>query len=123
MTLKRLKTLRKKCDMSQDDLAKLLGLTQQAIGKWERGKSDPSNADIVRLANLFSVTTDYLLGNSDDSTHIVPFNETILSDSEKRFLSMYRVIPTTDKEMIEAMLELSYNRVEGTNKKTNSGWG
>ncbi len=47
-------------------MADILGRTQQAIGKWEVGKSEPDGATLLKLSAFFNVTTDYLLGKSDN---------------------------------------------------------
>jgi transcriptional regulator with XRE-family HTH domain len=56
-----LKHLRRKNDMTQEDLADALGLTPQAVSRWENGAASPDNTVIKKLAYLFDVTTDYLL--------------------------------------------------------------
>ena len=56
-----LKHLRRKNDMTQEDLAEALGLTPQAVSRWENGAAFPDSTVIRKLAYLFDVTTDYLL--------------------------------------------------------------
>ncbi len=65
-----LKTTRKKAKLSQNELAAQLGVTQQAVGKWEAGKSSPDPSTVARIAELLGTTTDYLLGlhNESDET-------------------------------------------------------
>lgn len=53
--------LRKKRGLSQEDLAITLGVSRQAVSKWETGDSTPDTDKIVLLAEYFSVTTDWLL--------------------------------------------------------------
>lgn len=62
MFTKRLKELRKARGLSQGALAKELGLSQQAVGKWETGRSTPDPATLAALAAFFKVSVDYLLG-------------------------------------------------------------
>ena len=57
-----LKTLRAKHGMSQADLAKKLSVTQQAVGRWERKQTSPDFAMLKKMADIFNVFTDYLLG-------------------------------------------------------------
>lgn len=57
-----LKETRKKNKLSQTELAARLGVTQQAVGKWESGRSSPDPATIVQIAEILGTTTDYLLG-------------------------------------------------------------
>lgn len=58
----RLKQLRKGKDLTQEELANVLGNTQQAVGKWETGRSSPDHINLMRLSEFFGVSVDYLLG-------------------------------------------------------------
>jgi transcriptional regulator with XRE-family HTH domain len=62
----RLKKLRNDKELSQAKLANILGIAQQTIDRWEQTKTEPDMETIVRLATLFDVTADYLLGLSND---------------------------------------------------------
>ncbi|MGI6180629.1 MAG: helix-turn-helix domain-containing protein [Agathobaculum sp.] len=55
--------LRKKRGLSQEDLAITLGVSRQAVSKWETDEATPDTAKIVALAEYFHVTTDWLLRN------------------------------------------------------------
>lgn len=61
----KLKTLRTSRKFTQTELARRLKVTQQAIAKWEAASSLPEPGTIARLAELFEVSTDYLLGVTD----------------------------------------------------------
>lgn len=50
---------------SQVDLAKRLGVAKQTVSNWENENVQPSIEMLIRLARLFNVTTDYLLGLND----------------------------------------------------------
>lgn len=59
----KLKSLRKsKGNMSQADLANALGVSQQAVGRWEKNLNMPDNSLWVKIADYFHVSTDYLFG-------------------------------------------------------------
>lgn len=58
----RLKQARKRKKLSQAELSRQLGVTQQAVGKWETGRSTPDPVTVARLAELLDTTTDVLLG-------------------------------------------------------------
>jgi len=58
---KRLRELRIKNDMSQDYVAGMLGVSAQAISKWENGKSDPDISNLISISSLFHVHVDDLL--------------------------------------------------------------
>ena len=53
--------------MSQAELADFLGVSQQAVGQWERGKNKPEYAMLCKIASFFGVTTDFLLGDIIES--------------------------------------------------------
>lgn len=58
-------TLRKKFGWSQDELADKLSVSRQSVSKWETGESIPEPAKLLSIAKLFSVSTDYLLDDSE----------------------------------------------------------
>lgn len=62
----RLKELRLEKNLTQAKLAKETGLSQAGLAHWENGQRIPNGIVIVTLAKYFGVTTDYLLGVSDD---------------------------------------------------------
>ena len=62
----RLKELRKSVYLNQEDIANVLGVSKQTYGRYERGERTLSPGEIVLLARFYNVTTDYLLGVTDD---------------------------------------------------------
>lgn len=62
----KLKSLRKSKKLSQADLAKKVGKTTWAISSYEQGKSYPSIDVLINLCSIFDVSSDYLIGISDD---------------------------------------------------------
>ena len=65
-TANRLQQLRKENGYSQDALAEKLGLSRQAISKWERGESSPDTDNLIALAELYHMTLDQLLGSEPE---------------------------------------------------------
>lgn len=65
MLNKRIKSLRLNRGYSQVELAKRLGVSKQAVSNWENDNIQPSIEMLIRLADLFGVTTDYLLGREN----------------------------------------------------------
>ena len=57
----RIQALRKSRGISQEQLADVLGVSRQAVSKWEAEQSSPDLERIVAMAEYFDVTTDYLL--------------------------------------------------------------
>ena len=64
--MNRIKSLRQKKGLSQQELAKLLFVNQTAVSQWERGVTNPSTDTAIALASLFDVSVDYLLGRNVD---------------------------------------------------------
>ncbi|HNW04991.1 MAG TPA: helix-turn-helix transcriptional regulator [Oscillospiraceae bacterium] len=57
----KLKNIRKENGMSQEDLAAELGVSRQAVSKWENGQGFPETEKLMQIGNLFNVSLDYLL--------------------------------------------------------------
>ncbi len=66
---KRIAAGRKRLGLTQDQMAERLGVTAQAVSKWENDQSCPDIAMIPRIAQLFSITTDELLGVQERIVH------------------------------------------------------
>ena len=64
----RLRTLREERNLSRKEVAELLGVTKTQINDLEHGKTGTSMARLVVLAEYYKVSTDYLLGITDDPT-------------------------------------------------------
>ena len=56
-----IKTHRMACNMTQEFVAETLGVSRQAVSKWESGTSDPSTTNLMALAKLFGVSAEDLL--------------------------------------------------------------
>ena len=64
---KKMIELRKQQDLSQQDLADRLGVSRQAISRWETGAVQPLADSVKSLAQVFQVSTDYLLNDDLDT--------------------------------------------------------
>lgn len=73
-----IKNLRIAKKINQVELAKKLGITKQSVSNWENENIMPSIEMLIKIADLFGVTTDYLLGLSDEHT----LNTNGLSDNQ-----------------------------------------
>ena len=60
----RIRDLRQDADWSQKKLAGLLGMSQTGYSKYETGEHDIPTATLIRLADLYHTSTDYLLGRT-----------------------------------------------------------
>jgi len=64
----RLRKMREEARLTQDELAEMADLGVIQINRYENGKTEPNGEIIVRLAKALNVSSDYLLGLSDDPT-------------------------------------------------------
>lgn len=101
----RLKELRKEKRLTQKDLAKILYVNQSAVSKYELGTNLPENKFLVKLADYFKVSTDYLLGKSDNRNE----TENINSIYDKKL-----------KEILECFIERGYNPNDMTKEEFGS---
>lgn len=56
-----IKKHRMECQMTQEFVAETLGVSRQAVSKWESGSSDPSTTNLIALASLFDITPEEML--------------------------------------------------------------
>lgn len=89
----RLKELREERNLSQLDVANAIGTSQTNIGRWEKERNEPSSGYVIKLADFFEVTTDYLLGREDDFGNISVTTNADLTEDEKKILATFRSLP------------------------------
>ena len=70
----RIKLLREEKKIRQGELAKVLSISPSAVGMYERDEREPNDEITLKLANYFGVSTDYLLGKSDNRNSDVPIS-------------------------------------------------
>lgn len=71
MLHKRIKELRNEHNLTQSELAEKLGCTQSAIAFYEKGDRSPDNSTLIKMADLFDCTLDYLMGRTDKRNLVV----------------------------------------------------
>lgn len=84
----RLRNLREAANISQEDLALRLGISESQIWRYENTDTAPRSDVVVQLAEFFNVSTDYLLGLADSMGVDVP--STSLSPTESAILEALR---------------------------------
>lgn len=115
----RLKELRTEKNLTQEEVAKEIGTSQTNIGRWEKGLNEPSSSFVVKLANFFEVSTDYLLGRSDDFGNVTVTTASpsaALTPDEQEILETYRNLPPHRRKTFMLFVE-SCNE-ESTYKNT-----
>ena len=85
---KRIQLCRKSLGMTQDQLAEKLGVTPQAVSKWENDQSCPDITMLPKLAEIFGTTTDALLGYQSEPVHEATIDDTPTEEAEQDSLHM-----------------------------------
>ncbi|MBR1865348.1 MAG: helix-turn-helix transcriptional regulator [Lachnospiraceae bacterium] len=111
--MKRLKALRMDRNISQQKLADALGISQQAIHKYEHDKAQPDIGTLIQLSQYFHVSVDYLIENTGfDSVFVYSGKdqsqktmvEFDLTPSEYHYISLFRALsPKTQKSIIHIL--------------------
>ena len=78
----RLVELRKKSGLSQEDLADKLGVSRQAVSKWERAESSPDTDNLICLAKIYGVSLDDIL-NTDQSVEEIAEDKRLSEEGKK----------------------------------------
>lgn len=95
---KRLKELRSERNISQCALAQQVGLSKSAYSRFETGEREPLTSHIIMFSNFYKVSTDYILGLSDEKEYKIDSTQCTnnifdLSDHEKELVCAYRKHP------------------------------
>lgn len=109
----RLRRLRAKFDLKQADLANSLGVSPQAVSKWERGQNFPDLPQIRKIAGLFDVSADHLLGMHEESREV--FEATVFASGMNRFAE--RAKKLSAKELALLANGLFYSMTEAVLKQ------
>lgn len=91
----KLRELREDKNWQQKDVAEKVNRTTACISSWETGKTEPSIDDILRLADIFEVSCDYLLGRTNDY-EVVDAPKT-LSPLQNKMISLLEMLPREDQ--------------------------
>lgn len=111
----KLAELRKERNMSQKEFSKIFNVAQNTISQWEQGKRNMDTEILLKLADFFQVTTDYLLGRSEAALR--PANAFVLSASEEMMVKKYRTLPPLSQETIDTVLESLYVKEQACRQK------
>lgn len=77
---KRLKLLRNEKHLTGEEFGKIFNVTKVAVSNWESGRRFPEQTILTKIADYFNVTTDYLLGRTNERTFTVRDEKSICND-------------------------------------------
>ena len=98
----KLRSLRNERKINQLKLAMDLQISQASISKYEVGSAEPDISTIIRLAEYFNVSADFLLGVSEKR---MPITESDLTDEEVEHLAVFRVLSKAQRGKVGAYMQ------------------
>lgn len=99
----RLYELREDSDMKQNVLAEKINLKPSAVSKYEKGLSQPSINTLKKLSEIFSVSVDYLIGNSDIPN---PYTIEKLTVKEANFIYKFRQLSKENQIRVDERINI-----------------
>jgi len=100
----RLKELRKECNLKRSELAKDLNMNAGTLANYENCIRQAPYDTLIKIADYFDVSIDFLLGRSEDEIPVVP--RKTLSAEESELLKLYRSLGKTGKSRVIEYAEL-----------------
>jgi len=88
--------------MSQQQLADVIGLSQQSVNKYENHSIEPDIATLIKMADYFGVTVDYLIGHTNEREA----EGRGITDEEFSIISYYRKLTIKEKETIFLIMKV-----------------
>lgn len=95
---KNIKTLRVGADMTQQQLADIVGVKREAVAQWEAGLAMPRLGTAVKLVRRFGIGLDDLVGDDMPEQTVENLSDALLSD-ERELLELYRSMDDIGREM------------------------
>lgn len=102
----KLKQLRKEKKLSQSEMAQILNVHQTAVSQWEQGRTTPDTQTLIKIADYFQVSADYLLGRNYDLID----TKDAFSLNEKQLIKKYRVLDQHGQKAVNSVLDIEYDR-------------
>lgn len=98
----RIKELREERCLSQANLASAIDTSQRNIGRWENEENEPTYSQLVKLADYFNVSIDYLVGREDDFGNINVAGQLTdqLTADERELLSCFNATDFAGREAL-----------------------
>ena len=103
--VKNLRKLRLEKGISQMQLANAVWVTQQSINKYENHNIEPDIDTLIKLADYFETSVDFLIGHTDIDHVIEPVTEFELNQDEAELLENYRRLSKNQKLAVSTVIE------------------
>ena len=103
--LTNLKKLREDASVSQKALADAIGVSQQSVNKYENHNIEPDIETLIRIADFFDTSVDYIIGHSSVRRRIEEVRVFELNDNESSVIERYRTLTPKQKACINVVME------------------
>lgn len=103
--LKNLKVLREAAGMSQKQLAEAIGVSQQSINKYENHNIEPDIGTLIRIADCFDTSVDYLIGHTAVRHKIESVKQYELNAEESRIVDSFRKLSRKQKACVATVID------------------
>ncbi len=103
--IKNLKELRNKAHISQQQLADVIGVSQQSINKYENHNIEPDIQSLILIAEYFNTSVDYLIGHTTIDRVIEEVSEYSLNEEEAGLVDSFRHLTRSQKDSILTVIE------------------
>ena len=107
--LKNLKLLREESGMTQKQLAEAIGVSQQAINKYENHNIEPDIETLIRIADIFNTSVDFLISHTDIRRKIEYTSKYELNADEEMLIENYRRLSPKQRDCVFTVIE-SYQK-------------
>ncbi len=108
--VKNLKKLRLEKNLSQQQLGEIIGFSQQAVYKYETQRIEPDIATLIKLADFFNTSVDFLIGNTDIQHKISNIESYSLNGDETTIMQNFRKLSPCEKESIALIINNYLNK-------------
>lgn len=103
--LKNLKKLRESASVSQKQLAEAIGVSQQSINKYENHNIEPDIETLIRIADYFDTSVDYLIGHTSVRRKVENVTEYELNAEESGIIEKFRKLSEKQKACIATVAD------------------
>lgn len=114
----RLKDLREDCDLKQSELCEKINISKNTYVNYEQGKREPPLELIIKLANFYDVSIDYISGRTNNKKG---FNKSDLSKKEQRLISIFREMTSEEQGRLLERAEMIIETTEGNTENKDAG--
>ena len=103
--LSNLKKLRENTSISQKTLAEAIGVSQQSVNKYENHNIEPDIETLIRIADFFDTSVDYLIGHTSVRRKIEEVHMFELNDRESLLIEQYRTLTHRQKSCVDVIID------------------